>query len=105
MFLSIPEYIVWQNVEGELVLFDSRDGSYHALNGTAATIWRRVAEGTTTGAICDTLATAHDAPRATIEREVDAFVEAALAKTLLQVRRGGARRASKGKALGVAAKI
>ena len=97
MFLSIPEYVVWQNVEGELVLFDSRDGSYHALNGTAATIWRRVAEGMTTGTICETLAATHDAPRPTIEREVDAFVEAALAKALLQAGRGAARRGRKGK--------
>lgn len=89
MLLSIPEYVVWQNVEGELVLFDSRDGSYHALNGTAATIWRRVAEGMTTGRICDALAAAYKAPRPTIEREVDAFVEAALAKALL-LRGGGA---------------
>jgi hypothetical protein len=98
LFLSIPEYIVWQNVEGELVLFDSRDGSYHALNGTAATIWRRVAEGMTTVQICDTLATAYNAPRPTIEREVDAFVEAALAKTLLRTGAGPAtKRSSKGK--------
>ena len=91
MLLSIPEYVVWQNVEGELVLFDSRDGSYHALNGTAATIWRRVAEGMATGTICDALAAAYEAPRPTIEREVDAFVEAALAKALL-LRGGGAAR-------------
>lgn len=94
MFLSIPEYIVWQNVEGELVLFDSRDGSYHALNGTAATIWRRVADGMTTVEICNTLAAAYNVPRPTIEREVDAFVEAALGKTLLQTGAGPARKSS-----------
>lgn len=32
-------------MEGELVLFDTRDGSYHALNATASSIWRGIARG------------------------------------------------------------
>jgi hypothetical protein len=81
--LSIPDHIVWQNVEGELALFDRRDDSYHALNGSAATIWRLVAEGMSPLAIVDALAAGYAAPRATIAQGVDSFIADAVQKGLL----------------------
>ena len=43
MTYRIPDHIVWQDVPGELALFDARDQTYSALNGSAAAIWREVA--------------------------------------------------------------
>lgn len=42
---SISVHVAWNDVPGELVLFDTRDGSYHALNRTASQIWRGIAQG------------------------------------------------------------
>jgi hypothetical protein len=81
--LTIPDHISWQNVEHELALFDLRDGSYHALNGSAAAIWRGIAAGKAPEAIADELAALHAADAATVARDLRAFVEAALAKGLL----------------------
>ena len=83
MTLSIPDHVSWQNVPGELALFDLRDGRYHALNGTAAEIWRAIAAGQSPSEIVAGLRARHDAPNGEIERAVDAFIAAARGKGLL----------------------
>lgn len=82
--LRIAPHIAWNNVEGELALFDSRDGSYHALNGSGAAIWRAIAAGHDQPGIVEALAAQFDAPRAAIEASVVEFVAAARARGLLE---------------------
>ena len=81
--LRIAPHISWHPVEGELALFDTRDGSYHALNASAAEIWRGIANGVAPDALAVALAEAYRAPRAEVAEGVREFVEAALAKGLL----------------------
>jgi hypothetical protein len=81
--LSIPDHVSWQNVPGELALFDLRDGRYHALNGTAADIWRAIAAGQSAPEIVTGLRGRHDAPDGEIEQAVDEFIAAARDKGLL----------------------
>lgn len=83
MTASIPDYVSWQNVPGELALFDLRDGRYHMLNGSAADIWRAIAAGEAPGEIVAGLRARHDAPEGEIERAVEEFIAAARAKGLL----------------------
>jgi hypothetical protein len=81
--LIIPAYIVWNNFEGELALFDTRDGAYHALNRTAASIWRAIAAGNEVSQIAEILAAAAGAPHDLVAEDVNAFVADARAKGLL----------------------
>jgi len=81
--LSIADHISWQNVPGELALFDVRDGRYHALNGTAAEIWRAIAAGQSPAEIAAALRARHEAPAGEIEQAVEAFIAAARDKGLL----------------------
>lgn len=83
MTLSISDHISWQNVPGELALFDVRDGSYHTLNGTAAEIWRAIAAGKSPEEIAAGLRAQHDAPEGEIERAVAGFIATAQDKGLL----------------------
>ena len=83
MTLSIRDYVSWQNVPGELALFDLRDGSYHVLNGSAAAIWRAIAAGQTKPEIIAALCSSHDAPADEIAQAVEAFIDNARAKGLL----------------------
>ena len=83
MIVRIPDHIVWQDVPGELALFDARDQTYSALNGSAAAIWREIARGADEQAIVDTLAAAYGAPHAAITSDVAEFIADALAKGLL----------------------
>ena len=85
--IRIAPSIAWNNVDGELAVFDPRDGRYHALNGSAAAIWRGIAEQQPIPAIVARLAEQHEAPPERIAADVSAFVEAALDKGLLE--RGG----------------
>jgi len=82
--LRIAPHISWNNVEGELALFDSRDGSYHALNGSAAAIWRAIAAGQDEPGVADALAARFEAPRSAIAEQVAEFIAAARAKGLLE---------------------
>lgn len=82
--LKIAPTIAWNNVEGELALFDSRNGTYHALNGTGAAIWRAIAAGLDKPAIVESLAAVYAAPRGAIESEVTDFIATARAKGLLE---------------------
>jgi hypothetical protein len=81
--LSIPDHVSWQNVPGELALFDLRDGRYHALNGTAAEIWRAIAAGQDAPAIVAGLRAQHDGPADEIEQAVTDFIAEARDKGLL----------------------
>ena len=83
MIYRIPSEIVWQDVPGELALFDARSETYSALNGSAAAIWREIASGADVDTIVDRLATAYDVPPAAMADDVAAFVTDALAKGLL----------------------
>lgn len=83
MTFHIPDHIVWQDVPGELALFDARDQTYSALNGSAAAIWREVARGADQDTIAATLAARYDVPADAMSADVAAFIADALAKGLL----------------------
>jgi PqqD family protein of HPr-rel-A system len=73
----------WNDAGRELVIFDSVSGSYHALNGSAAAIWRALGEGRSAAAIADLLAARFDADRDVIAADVAAFLSSALAAGLI----------------------
>jgi len=83
MMLTIPTYIAWQDVDGELALFDERDERYHLLNGTAAAIWRGIAAGADRAALIDQLAAGFGVKPEAIVADVDSFIGAALTQGLL----------------------
>jgi hypothetical protein len=82
--IRIAPSVAWNNIDGELAVFDPRDGRYHALNGSAAAIWREIAEQQPLPAIVARLAERHKAPPDRVAADVSAFVEAALGKGLLE---------------------
>ena len=80
----IPTHVVWNDVGGEdLVLFDRADGSYHALNAVARTIWRGIAQGREIAVIVDELAHAHAQDESIIAADVRVFLTEAIQKGLL----------------------
>ena len=83
MMLTIPTYITWQDVDGELALFDERDGRYHLLNGTAATIWRAIAAGGDGAGLIDQLAAHFGVKPEEIIGDIEVFIESAVARGLL----------------------
>jgi hypothetical protein len=84
--LAIPSHVAWRRVDQDLVLFDGRDGSYHALNSVASAIWRAVDEGLGGEAITEALALRYDAPAAEIAEELRDFLAIAVDRGFLTVR-------------------
>jgi len=78
-----PEAVSWRDIPGEIVVFDARSGAYHALNPSAAEIWRALSAGLSAGATIDRLAARFGVDRAGIERDVAEFITLALTEGLL----------------------
>jgi hypothetical protein len=79
----VPPYIIWNHVDGELALFDSRDDRYHALNASAAVLWRGIAAGDAPETIVENVAREYDVDAETIRAALDAFVAQACQAGLL----------------------
>ena len=79
----IPRHIVWQDVAGDLVLFNRDNESYHALNEIASSIWRSIAQSQPLAAIIDALGVEYHADAAMIACDVRQFVQEALQHGLL----------------------
>lgn len=82
--LVIPGHVVWNDVAGELVLFNSDDGTYHALNAVASGLWRSIASGAPLADLVASLCRAHRQDAAVIETDVRLFIERALDQDLLR---------------------
>lgn len=82
--LFIPDHIVWQDVPGELALFDAHAGTYHALNASAAAIWRALAAGLSEAEATRMLAEHHMTSRHEMAEAVAAFVRDAKALGLVE---------------------
>ena len=78
-----PEAVSWRDVPGEIVLFDSRSNTYHALNPAAAEVWRALTAGLSMRAAINDLAERFGADKGQIERDVIDFTRDALEKALL----------------------
>jgi hypothetical protein len=81
--IRIEPHVVWQDVPGELVLYDQQGNAYHALDRTGSDIWRLLARGTDTSAAAAELAQRYDAPVERIEEDIVRFVADARGKGLL----------------------
>jgi hypothetical protein len=81
--IKIAPHLSWPPVEGELAIYDSRDGKYHVLNDSAARIWRRIAEGLGAAEIASELAEEHRATVESVRRDVDLFIAEGLELGLL----------------------
>lgn len=82
--LTIAPEVVWRDVEGDLVLFDSRTGEYHVLNASASLVWRRIARSDGLAAIIADAAAARPEQTEAITSDIHAFVASATSLGLLE---------------------
>ena len=81
--IHIEPHVVWQDVPGELVLYDQRGNAYHCLDRTGSDIWRLLARGLDPTAIAEDLAQRYDALPGRIAGDVERFVADVRAKRLI----------------------
>lgn len=83
VFLRPAAWVYWNAVDSELVLFDTREGRYHALNASASAIWRLLAETGERPSVVATLQQRFPEFADRMADEVDRFIEQALQLGLL----------------------
>lgn len=86
-------HIAYEDLEGEIIAIDFRNGAYYSLAGTAAEIWRQAMAGSGRAAILEGVARASaepDAARAVTTR----FLDELLALSLLHATGGNGNRAA-----------
>lgn len=81
--ISVTSHVVWQDVPGELVLFDQQGNAYHALDAIGSEIWRQLAANGDVDAVIADLTERYDAPPERIAEDVRGFVATARDKGLL----------------------
>lgn len=81
--LKIADHVSWNDVDGELVLFNRENGRYHALNATASLVWRSIAHGMELPAVVSELVHTCDEDRGSVVTAVQAFVAQALVAGVL----------------------
>ena len=76
--------IVYDVLEGEVVVVNLDSGSYYIMQGTASPIWQQLAAGRRVDEIVDGLATAYpDVPRGDLQAAVEDFLAQVMAESLL----------------------
>ena len=81
--LALDPDISWQDVDGEVVILDSRGLKYYTVNESAVPLWRLLTGGTTRDEMVDLLTTTHGLERSRVEQDVDVFLDQLRVQRLL----------------------
>ncbi len=76
--------LVWREVEDDVIVLDVRSSCYLGVEGSGVLLWRALAEGATRARLRELLVGAFDVDEAVASRDVDTFVDALLARGLLE---------------------
>lgn len=73
----------WQDLDEEIVVLDLGGSTYLRLNGTGATLWRRLSEGAERDDLVATLTSEYEVEASRAEQDVNAFLAQLEDKRLL----------------------
>jgi hypothetical protein len=76
--------VVWRDLDGVVILLDAARGRYFRLEGSGAAIWRRLDSAQTLPSLISATAAAFGVPTSTVESDVQAFVDDAVADGLIE---------------------
>ena len=83
--LSVPENVLFQGVEDEMVLLDMESGQYFGLNEVGARIWSLLQEGLTFSAFLGTLLKEYDVSEEQMRSDIQKFLDHLLTLSLVGV--------------------
>lgn len=72
-----------ETIEGEALIIDMVSGSYYSCTGTAAVVWNEIKLGASSAEVADVLVDAYGGDKDEVLGEVDAFVAALIAASLV----------------------
>ncbi len=77
------EDLHWRSADGEIVVLDLREQRYLAVNSSGAPLWEALAQGASAGELAIALSTACRIPLERARADVERFVAALAAESLL----------------------
>ena len=83
--LSVPENVLSQGVEDEMVLLDLESGQYFGLNEVGARIWSLFQEGLTGSAVLGALLQEYDVSEEQLSSDIQKFLDHLLSLRLVAV--------------------
>lgn len=73
--VSVPEDILWQQVEERVVLLDLRSNEYHSLNESGSRMWMLLVEAGDVPAALERLCGMYQASRAALAQDLCGFID------------------------------
>ena len=68
--ITIPDDVLFRELDGEAVLLNLRTGTYFGLNPVATRMWQLIAEQHSLARVLDTLAREYEADRLVLENDL-----------------------------------
>lgn len=78
------EEVVWQGIDGEVVVLDLRASRYLTVNGSGAFLWQSLVDGASRQQLAAALTERYSVPGEQAERDVDSFVGGLAERGLLE---------------------
>ena len=85
MHITVPESVLFRDLDGEAVLLEIGSGRYYGLNEVGTRMWSLLQIHGETGAVCRALLAEYDVPEERLRADLENFVETLAARGLLKV--------------------
>ncbi len=82
--LKARKHVLWREVDGEIVLLDTKKGLYYGIEGTGTQIWRHMQENLTLQQIMDAIANEVDVQKETLINDLRQFSEKLMKAGLIE---------------------
>lgn len=85
MRITVPESVLFRDLDGEAVLLETGSGRYYGLNEVGTRMWALIQAHGEIGAVCRALLAEYDVPEDRLREDLEGFVEILAARGLLRV--------------------
>jgi hypothetical protein len=83
--ITVPESVLFRDLDGEAVLLETGSGRYFGLNEVGTRMWNLIQLHGETAAVCRALLAEYDVPADRLRDDFERFVETLAARGLLRV--------------------
>src|SRR3954465_5350710 len=83
--VTVPESVLFRDLDGEAVLLETGSGRYYGLDEVGTRMWSLLQIHGETGAVCRALLAEYDVPEDRLRADLEKFVETLAARGLLEV--------------------
>ena len=83
--ITVPESVLFRDLDGEAVLLETGSGRYYGLNEVGTRMWSLLQIHGETGAVCRALLAEYDVQADRLREDLGRFIETLAARGLLRV--------------------